>query len=115
MLAIEPDQDMQKKHNNGLDIRILVGSHQQLIKFLIDMGVQHSVLMQWDPEKLCVWNGKVEITKANGSLHTELIRVIYGEKWMPATHFAIKGHSENILGSESSNLVSAGQECGPSV
>lgn len=93
------------RQNNGPDIRILVGSHQQLIKFLIDMGAQHSALMQWDPEELCVWNDKVKITKANGALHTELIRVIYGEKWMSATRFAIKDHSENILGSESSNLV----------
>lgn len=36
-------------------IRILVDSHQQSIKFVIDTGAQHSVLMQWETEKLCVW------------------------------------------------------------
>lgn len=36
---------------NGPDIQIPVGSHQQLIKFLIGTGAQYSILIQWDAEK----------------------------------------------------------------
>lgn len=50
-------------------IQIPAVSCHQLIKFLIDLGAQHSIVMQWDAEKLGVrYRGKrVKITGVNGA------------------------------------------------
>ncbi|KAK4828563.1 hypothetical protein QYF61_027532 [Mycteria americana] len=103
-LPVRKVEAYQWIRDNGPYILIPVGPQRQLVKFLIDMGAQISVLTQQDAEELGVRSGRkrVKITGVNGaSVECQTAKInlwLPGVKHMSSTCFAIKDHHGNILG-----------------
>ena len=86
-------------NNNGPYILIPVGPRRQLVKFLIDMGAQISILTQQDAKMLGVRPGqqRAKITRVNGTsaiCQTAKVNLwLPGEKRMSSSCFAVKYHN----------------------